>query len=199
MLKDKFTFPYLPTSIRFDLRARALGIAAKGRGDPWCRRQSSPPRRETRTLQLSAATHCSLNFTPNASFSPPHSKTSPPVLAYAAAQIPPLEVAVKCGGIHPSTWASSNGGVVTGLSKINKVVHTENKETILVQDGAVWGDVYAVTGAAGIDVVGSPLGSWAWAGLRQQGDTDRSVGSSGQAAQRYGRARRQAYLHGEQG
>ena len=120
MLKDKFTFPCISTSIRFDLRARALGIAAKGRGVPWCRGQSSPPRRETRTLQLSAATHCSLNFTPNASFSPPHSKTSPPVLAYAAAQIPPLEVAVKCGA-----WASSNGGVVTGLSKINKVAILE--------------------------------------------------------------------------
>ena len=81
----------------------------------------------------------------------------PPVLAYAAAQAPPLDVAVKCGGMHTATWASSDGGVVIDLSKLNGVVLAEDKETITVQGGAKWGDVYEVTAPAGVDVVGSPL------------------------------------------
>ena len=43
---------------------------------------------------------------------PTHYDDIPPVLAYALAQSPPLEIAVKGGGAHSSTWASSNGGVV---------------------------------------------------------------------------------------
>ena len=81
----------------------------------------------------------------------------PLALAYAAAQTPPLEVAVKCGGIHASTWASSDGGVVIDLSKLNKVTLAEDKKSVTVQGGAVWGDVYEVTAPAGVDVVGSPL------------------------------------------
>ncbi|KAI0366057.1 FAD-binding domain-containing protein [Pilatotrama ljubarskyi] len=81
----------------------------------------------------------------------------PPVIAFATTQDPPLEIAVKGGGAHSSTWASSNGGIVIDLSKLNKVTLAENKKTITVQGGALWGDVYEVTAKAQVDVVGSPL------------------------------------------
>ncbi|KAI9061591.1 FAD-binding domain-containing protein [Trametes sanguinea] len=81
----------------------------------------------------------------------------PFVLAYALAQTPPLEIAVKGGGAHSSTWASSDGGLVIDLSKLNRVTLSEDKQSITVQGGALWGDVYEVTAKAGVDVVGSPL------------------------------------------
>ncbi|KAK7039153.1 hypothetical protein VNI00_010057 [Paramarasmius palmivorus] len=81
----------------------------------------------------------------------------PPVIAYATSQSPPLEIAVKGGGAHSSTWASSNGGVVIDLSKLNKVTLAADKQTITVQGGAYWGDVYEVTAREKVDVVGSPL------------------------------------------
>ncbi|TFK85256.1 FAD-binding domain-containing protein [Polyporus arcularius HHB13444] len=81
----------------------------------------------------------------------------PLVLAYAAAQSPPLEVAVKGGGAHSSTWASSEGGIVIDLSKLNKVTLAEDKQSISVQGGALWEDVYKVTSQANVDVVGAPL------------------------------------------
>ena len=81
----------------------------------------------------------------------------PPVLAYATSQSPPIEIAVKGGGAHSSTWASSDGGIVIDLSKLNKVVFADDKQSISVQGGAYWGDVYEVTSKAQVDVVGSPL------------------------------------------
>ncbi|KAI0634698.1 FAD-binding domain-containing protein [Trametes polyzona] len=81
----------------------------------------------------------------------------PAVLAYATSQTPPLEIAVKGGGVHSSTWASSDRGVVIDLSKLNRVTLAEDKQSIAVQGGALWGDVYEVTAKAHVDVVGSPL------------------------------------------
>lgn len=81
----------------------------------------------------------------------------PPVLACALAQLPPLEIAVKGGGAHSSTWASSSGGVVIDLSKLNKVTLAEDKQSVTVQGGALWGDVYEVTVRERLEVVGSPL------------------------------------------
>lgn len=81
----------------------------------------------------------------------------PPVIAYATGQTPPLEIAVKGGGAHSSTWASSDDGVVIDLSKLNKVTLAEDKKSISVQGGALWEDVYQVTAKAQVDVVGSPL------------------------------------------
>ena len=81
----------------------------------------------------------------------------PPVLAYAAAQSPPHEVAVKGGGAHSSTWASSDGGIVIDLCKLNKVTLADDRQSIVVQGGALWGDVYEVTSQAQVDIVGSPL------------------------------------------
>ncbi|KAI0747192.1 FAD-binding domain-containing protein [Daedaleopsis nitida] len=72
----------------------------------------------------------------------------PPVLAYAAAQTPPIEIAVKGGGAHSSTWASSDGGIVIDLSKLNEIVLAPDRRSITVQGGH-FGET--------LDVVGSPL------------------------------------------
>ncbi|EIW51598.1 FAD-binding domain-containing protein [Trametes versicolor FP-101664 SS1] len=81
----------------------------------------------------------------------------PSIIAYATGQTPPLEIAVKGGGAHSATWASSDGGVVIDLGKLNKVTLAEDKQSVSVQGGALWGDVYEVTSKAQVDVVGSPL------------------------------------------
>lgn len=81
----------------------------------------------------------------------------PPVLAFATSQIPLLEIAVKCGGIHTSTWSSTNGGVVIDMSSLHAVTVSEDKQSVTVQGGAVWGNVYEECKKAGVDVVGSPL------------------------------------------
>ncbi len=76
------------------------------------------------------------------------------VLSYASSCSPPVEIAVKGGGAHSSTWASSSGGIVIDLSKLNKVTLAEDKQSVT---GALWEDVYKVTSEAKVDVVGSPL------------------------------------------
>lgn len=81
----------------------------------------------------------------------------PLVLAFAASQNPPLEIAVKGGGAHSSTWASSDGGIVIDLSKLNAVAVSSDKKSVTVQGGAIWGDVYEECKKAGVDVVGPPL------------------------------------------
>ncbi|KAF8148698.1 FAD-binding domain-containing protein [Crassisporium funariophilum] len=81
----------------------------------------------------------------------------PPILSYATSQSPPLEIAVKGGGAHSSTWASSAGGVVIDLGRLNAVRVSEDKQTVTIQGGAVWGDVYTVCKQVNIDVVGGPF------------------------------------------
>lgn len=81
----------------------------------------------------------------------------PAVIAYALAQSPPLEIVVKGGGAHSSTWASSDGGVVIDLSALNKVTLVEDRKSVIVQGGALWGDVYELTARERLEVVGSPL------------------------------------------
>ncbi|KAG7089811.1 hypothetical protein E1B28_011460 [Marasmius oreades] len=81
----------------------------------------------------------------------------PLIIACATSLSPPLEIAVKGGGAHSSTWNSSKGGVVIDLCKLNKVTLAPDNQSLTVQGGASWGDVYEVTGRANVDVVGSPL------------------------------------------
>ncbi|KAF9559582.1 FAD-binding domain-containing protein [Agrocybe pediades] len=81
----------------------------------------------------------------------------PPIIAHASSLSPPLEIAVKCGGAHSSTWASSAGGLVIDLGKLNKVTVSSDKKTVTVQGGARWGDVYSACQEASIDVVGGPF------------------------------------------
>lgn len=78
-------------------------------------------------------------------------------LSYALSHSPSIEIAVKGGGAHSSTWASSDGGIVIDLSKLNNVTLAEDGKSIVVQGGALWEDVYNVTSQAQVDVVGSPL------------------------------------------
>ncbi|KAF8074147.1 FAD-binding domain-containing protein [Lyophyllum atratum] len=79
------------------------------------------------------------------------------VLAFAASQNPPLEIAVKGGGAHSSTWSSSDGGIVIDLSDLKAVTVSDDRQSLTVQAGAVWGDVYEECKKAGVDVVGAPL------------------------------------------
>jgi len=79
----------------------------------------------------------------------------PIVVSYATSQSPPIEIAVRCGGCHCSTWASSNGGLVIDLRNLNNVVVSEDMQSVLVQGGALWGDVYEETQKFGLDVVGA--------------------------------------------
>ena len=81
----------------------------------------------------------------------------PPAIAAALAQTPPLEIAVKGGGAHSATWASSDGGVVVDLSKLTKVTLSADRQSIVVQGGALWGDVYEVAKKENVDVVGGSL------------------------------------------
>jgi FAD/FMN-containing dehydrogenase len=79
------------------------------------------------------------------------------VLAFAASQSPPLEIAVKGGGAHSATWSSSDGGIVIDLSNLKAVVVSDDKQSVIIQGGAVWGDVYEECKRAGVDVIGAPL------------------------------------------
>jgi FAD/FMN-containing dehydrogenase len=81
----------------------------------------------------------------------------PAILTYASTQSPPLEIAVKSGGAHSSTWASSNGGIVIDLARLNAVSVAADRATVAVQGGANWGDVYAACRKANVDVVGGPF------------------------------------------
>ncbi|KAF8960616.1 FAD-binding domain-containing protein [Flammula alnicola] len=81
----------------------------------------------------------------------------PLVLQYATSQEPPLEVAVKGGGAHSSVWASSEGGIVIDLGRLNGVTVAEDKQSVAVQGGALWGHVYKACQEAKVEVVGGPL------------------------------------------
>ena len=73
---------------------------------------------------------------------------------FATSQDPPLEIAVKGGGAHPSTNASSEGGLVVDLSNFKAVKVSEDKKTVAVQGGAIWGDVYTEVAKHDVVVVG---------------------------------------------
>ncbi|KAG6884720.1 hypothetical protein C0992_005870 [Termitomyces sp. T32_za158] len=79
------------------------------------------------------------------------------VLAYAILQNPPIEIAIKGGGVHTSTWSSSDGGIVIDLSSLRSVTVNADKKSVTVQGGAVWGDVYEQCKKSDIDVVGASL------------------------------------------
>lgn len=81
----------------------------------------------------------------------------PPVLSYAKSHSPKLEVVVKCGGCHSSTWSSSDGGIVIDLSRLNKVTLSEDKQVVTIQGGALWGDVYELGSKEGFEVPSPPF------------------------------------------
>lgn len=76
----------------------------------------------------------------------------PPTIEFARSQN--LEIAVKGGGCHTSNVSSSEGGIVIDLSKLNKVTLSQDKKSVAVQGGAVWGDVYSALEKDNLAVVG---------------------------------------------
>jgi FAD/FMN-containing dehydrogenase len=108
------------------------------------------------TKALSRVSQVSM-LTPQYIFFPAKFDDIPPILNYGTSQNPPLEIAVKGGGAHSSDWASSDGGIVIDLARLNEVTVSLDKQSVVVQGGAVWGDVYKVCQEAEVEVVGSPL------------------------------------------
>lgn len=78
----------------------------------------------------------------------------PHIIKFATSQS--LEIAVKGGGANTSAWSSTEGGLVIDLGKLKAVQVSDDKKTMTVQGGALWGDVYEVCKKAEIDVVGAP-------------------------------------------
>ncbi|KAF9481834.1 FAD-binding domain-containing protein [Pholiota conissans] len=105
---------------------------------------------------LNRFSHVSI-LKPQHIFFPAELDDIPPILNYATSNDPPIELAVKGGGIHSSAWASSDGGIVIDLAQLNKVALSPDNQSVIVQGGAVWGDVYKVCQEAKLEVVGSPL------------------------------------------
>jgi FAD/FMN-containing dehydrogenase len=82
----------------------------------------------------------------------------PLALGFARKHNPPLEIAVKGGGCHTSTASSSNGGITIDLSLMKHVTVSEDKKTVAVGGGALWGDVYSELANHNLVVVGG--GVW---------------------------------------
>ena len=66
----------------------------------------------------------------------------PPIFTYARSQNPPLEIAVKGGGIHTSTWASSDKGLVIDSAEQNHSINLYGCKGVVLQ---IKGKVNAVT------------------------------------------------------
>ncbi|KAL0573621.1 hypothetical protein V5O48_008333 [Marasmius crinis-equi] len=76
---------------------------------------------------------------------------------FARSQNPHLEIAVKGGGAFHYPSASSNGGLVIDLSMINRVVVSDDKQSVSVGGGALWSDVYSETDKHGVVPVGGSV------------------------------------------
>ncbi|KAF9456595.1 hypothetical protein BDZ94DRAFT_1326870 [Collybia nuda] len=78
-------------------------------------------------------------------------------IQFALSNDPPLEIAVKGGGCHTSTASSSEGGLVIDLSRFNKVVLSADRASVVVQGGALWGDVYSTLAEHNLVAVGASV------------------------------------------
>ena len=83
----------------------------------------------------------------------------PKLIAFALANR--LELAIKGGGsnINDTGASSSEGGLVIDLAKLNKVEVRSNRQEVVVQGGALWGDVYQEAAKHQVDVVGGNVWS----------------------------------------
>ncbi|THH09754.1 hypothetical protein EW146_g8589 [Bondarzewia mesenterica] len=81
------------------------------------------------------------------------------LIAFARANA--LELAIKGGGnnINDTGSSSSEGGLVIDLAKLNKVQVREGGQEVVVQGGALWGDVYQEASKHRVDVVGGNVWS----------------------------------------
>ncbi|TCD63939.1 hypothetical protein EIP91_004749 [Steccherinum ochraceum] len=75
-------------------------------------------------------------------------------IKFALTQDPPLEIAVKSGGCHTSTNASTDGGLVVDLALLKGVEVSEDRKTVAFQSGCLWGDVYSELEKHGLKAVG---------------------------------------------
>ncbi|KAM6494399.1 FAD-binding domain containing protein [Amanita muscaria] len=84
----------------------------------------------------------------------------PQILHFARSHDPPLEVAVKGGATNLFPGLSScDGGIIIDLARLNHVEVAEDKQTVAVGGGALWGDVYSEIEKHGIVVVGAGIWS----------------------------------------
>ncbi|PPR06269.1 hypothetical protein CVT24_000888 [Panaeolus cyanescens] len=65
-----------------------------------------------------------------------------------------LEIAIKGGGVNPYPASSTDGGLVIDLCNLNSVKVADDKQTVTVGGGAVWGDVYHETDKHGVVPIG---------------------------------------------
>ncbi|KAG6872366.1 hypothetical protein C0995_010285 [Termitomyces sp. Mi166 len=81
----------------------------------------------------------------------------PLAIKFALSRSPPLEIAIKGGGIGPYPASSSDGGLVIDLSKLNAVKVSDDKQSVSVGGGALWSDVYAQTDKHGVVPIGGNI------------------------------------------
>ncbi|PPQ72897.1 hypothetical protein CVT24_001494 [Panaeolus cyanescens] len=65
-----------------------------------------------------------------------------------------LELAIKGGGTNPYPASSTDRGLVIDLRNINSVKVADDKQSVTVGGGAVWGDVYHETDKHGVVPIG---------------------------------------------
>lgn len=102
-------------------------------------------------------------------------------LKFARSQNPPLEIAVKGGGCHTSSASSSEGGLVIDLSGLKSVKVSDDRKTISVGGGALWGDVYVEADKHDVAVVGGSVHFVGVAGLTLGGGYSNLSGKYGLA------------------
>jgi hypothetical protein len=106
----------------------------------------------------------------------------PEILRFAASHDPPLDVAVKGGGTNTMSGLSScDAGIVIDLARLNHVKVSEDKKTVAVGGGALWGDVYSKIEDHHIVVVGANVWSVGVGGLLVGGGYSNLSGQHGLA------------------
>lgn len=79
-------------------------------------------------------------------------------IKFALSRSPPLQIAIKGGGADGTSFGSSTeGGLVIDLSHLKSVVVAEDKKSVVVQGGALWGDVYTELEKFELNVVGGSV------------------------------------------
>ncbi|PFH47766.1 hypothetical protein AMATHDRAFT_6434 [Amanita thiersii Skay4041] len=105
----------------------------------------------------------------------------PPILHFARSHTPLLEIAIKGGGCHTTTASSSEGGIVIDLGHIKHVKVSEDRKTVSVGGGALWGDVFSELEKQELVVVGGNIWSVGVGGFTTGGGSSYLTGSFGLA------------------
>lgn len=70
-----------------------------------------------------------------------------------------LDLAVCCGGHHPSA-SSTHGGICLDLAKMRGVSVGTSTNRVTVQGGARWGEIYTAAEKHGLLLVGGTCSCW---------------------------------------